>query len=224
MKLDTNMSFRATALKQLHTALFWMGLASVPAMAQVANSPIVFADRDAVTATWVQATSVVNGGATSRTDTRWLKVELHYSVNPPNGMSFQDEAEFKVWIEGRDLFDPAGKPGEGIAVGLTGSIKYVNLPAGKDVYAVFYVPPATIARFSAGGGTSDFDRKFNIHAEADVAGKPVDAIDKNKEQDLTWYTKLKQVAGMVYLQNSSPFLLADPDKYPPVKQTSSGQQ
>ena len=195
-------------------------------MSQVANSPVVFDSKDGVTASLVQAVPYGPSDASAGSgDQKWLRVELHYTVVPKAG-DFLDAVQFKIWIEGRDLQDPQGKPGVGIAVALTGAVTYVNINgSNRDNYGVFFVPPATMDRFKAGSaGASDFDQNgsFNIHAEADVDGKPVDAIDKTKgEKDITWYQTLKQVSGMVYLQYQTPFILTDPDRYPPIKQTQT---
>jgi hypothetical protein len=193
-----------------------LGLLLLPARAQVANSPIVFA-QSAITTTFVPP-PVVGGGSTdsSSSDQQWLKVEFHYGVVPPNG-KFLDSVEFRVWIEGRDLYAPEAPTRDGIAVGLTGSVTYVNLPVTKDSYGVFYLPPDTLARFSTSRGTSDFDRNFNIHIEAYVNGAKVDYFDKNKETDANWYQQLKALPNFVYRQDQSPFIVVDPDRYPPIK-------
>jgi hypothetical protein len=209
------MSFRATTLWRRHLFAVLLGLSAIPALAQVANSPIVFSNQDAIITSFV---TPQNLGGSASDNSQWLKVEFHYSVTPPDGTGdYVNGATFKVWVEGRDLFDPTGKPGEGIAVALTGEVSYVNLYKGKDVYGVVYLHPSTIGRYNAGGGASDFDRKFNIHVEADVDGKPVDAIDKKKEQDLNWYTALKPVSGLLFLQNQTPFIMTDSDRYPALK-------
>ena len=194
-------------------------------MAQVANSPVVFANQDAITTSFVQAMNLGGGGqSSSGGDTKWLKVEFHFAVTPTVG-DYLNEVQFKVWIEGLDLLaTDAPVPGKGVAVALTGSVTYVNVYKGKDVYGVVYVHPSTLGRYNAGGGSGDFDRKFNIHVEADVDGKPVDAIDKRKEQDLTWYQPLRAVPGLIYLQNQSPFIITDADRYPALKLPASSDK
>ena len=216
------MSFRVTALRQYTLSLLFLTLATVQLSAQVQNSPIVFA-QSAITSTFVNAPQVGSSGGGSNSDAQWLKVEIHYAVAPTAG-KFLDSVEFRVWIEGRDLYAPEATTKEGIAVGLTGSVTYVNLPASKDQYGVFYLPPATVARFSTTRGSSDFDRTFNIHVEAYVAGTKVDYFDKNKEQDGNWYQQLKPLSGFVYRQEQSPFIVADPDRYPPIKLPSASSQ
>jgi hypothetical protein len=212
------MSFRATTLRRLHLVVLLIGLVSVPVVAQVANSPVVFVNQDAVVTSFIQATNM--GGNDRSTAGQWFKVEFHYGVTPAVG-DYLDSVTFKVWVEGRDMFDPQGEAGKGVAVALTGQVTYVNVLKGKDVYGVVYVHPSALGRYSGPGGTSDFDRKFNIHVEADVDGKPVDTFDKNKETDPNWYQPLKPVPGLLFLQNQSPFITTDPDRYPELKLPAS---
>jgi len=211
------MSFRATALWRHHLIVILAGLISVPAFAQVANSPVIFSNTDAITTSFVQAQNMGgSSGGSARGDNQWMKIEFHYAVTPTVG-DYLNGVTFKVWIEGRDLFDPQGEPGKGIAVAITGSVSYVNVLKGKDLYGVVYLHPSTLGRYNAGGGSADFDRKFNIHVEADVDGKPVDNIDKRKETDLNWFQPLKPVPGLIFLQNQCPFISSDPDRYPALK-------
>jgi hypothetical protein len=219
------MSFRVTALWRRGWVVLLLGL-GLPVEAQVPNSPIVFA-QSAITTSFVSPTNVGGTSGGDSSDLQWLKVEFHYSVAPANG-KFLDAVEFKVWIEGRDLYAPelANAPAnnQGVPVALTGTVTYVNLPATKDAYGVLFVPPDTVARFSTARGPSDFDRTFNIHVEADIGGVMVDYFDKNKESDANWYkTDLKPVDGFVYRQDQTPFILSDPNRYPPVKLTVTPQ-
>ena len=200
------MSFRAKALKPSFLTSLILGLLAVPTIAQVPNSPIVFA-QSAITTSFVNAPTLGGSGGGSSSDSQWLKVEFHFAVTPPVG-KFLDSAEFRVWIEGVDLFAPDAPTKDGIAVGLTGSVTYVCLPAGKDVYGVFFVPPDTIGRYSSEQGPTDFDRHFNVHVEAYVGGAKVDYFDKNKENDASWYERLKPMpawfTGRTRLRLSSP--------------------
>ena len=65
LKLDTTMSFRATALKRSHLIVILLGLGSLSVWGQAANSPIAFADHDAIIVTFVPAPNLGgtnNGG------------------------------------------------------------------------------------------------------------------------------------------------------------------
>ncbi len=220
LKLDTSMSFHATKLKQCSLLLLLLSIATSPLFAQAADSPIVFASQGGVVASFVDAPAIGSGASTGGSDSKWLKVEFHYGVTPLKA-DYVDSVEFKVWIEGRDLLAPDAPGEEGLAVALTGSVTYVNIPKGRDAYGVFYVHPSTLGRYSGKQGVSDFERKFNVHVDALVNGRVVDNIDKNKEKDAAWYQPLKALPGFVYRQNQSPFLLSDPSKYPAIKLPAS---
>lgn len=210
------MSFRLTMLKRCPLIGLFLGLTGISLFAQVANAPVKFADSGAITPTFVEPPSMgENSGGGSNDDKQWLKVEFRFSVTKDAG-AFLDAVQFKIWIEGRDMLDPLGKPNEGIFVALTGSVTYVNIAQNNDVYGVFYVPPSTIKRYSK-LSSSDFERLFNIHIEADVDGKYVDGIDENKEKDLKWYQSLKTVPGLVYRQNQCAFIVTDPTRYPAIQ-------
>lgn len=226
LKLHTSMSFHATVLKRSFPVVVLLGLIASPAaFGQAKDSPVVFVNREAITASFVTAPSLNAGDAPpppAGGGNQWLKVEFHYGITPAKG-DFQDAVEFKVWIEGRDLLDPQGKPGEGIAVGLTGSVTYVNIPRGKDVYGVFYVHPSTIGRYSGARGAEDFTRKFDIHVQALVGGVEMDHFDKNKEQDPNWFQQLKAIPNLVYRQDQCPFIVSSPDRYPAIKLPAAAQ-
>lgn len=184
---------------------------------QAVDSPIVFQAPDAITTSMVDAPSLGRADNTSGGNQQWLKIEFHYAVAPKTGSPFLDSVEFRIWIEGRDLYAADATTAEGIAVGLTGTVTYLNLAQTKDGYGSFYVPPSALARYSSKQGISDFDRKFNIHIEAYVKGAKVDYFDKNKEQDPNWYQALRVVPDMVYRQDQCIFMIMDPSRYPQIK-------
>jgi hypothetical protein len=187
-------------------------------------SPIAFANEDAITTSFVTAPNLntdTNGSPPGEPG-QWLKVEFHYGTTPvvTSAYPYVDSAEFKVWIEGLDQFapNPSQPSGKGVAVALTGSVTYLNIPMGKDIYGVFYVHPSVLARYSSDRGYEDFDRKFDIHIEAYVGGVLVDEINKNKEDDpLKWFQPLKPIPNLVYRQDQCSFLISNPDRYPMIK-------
>ncbi|MCE0498872.1 MAG: hypothetical protein LV481_13100 [Methylacidiphilales bacterium] len=194
----------------------------VPAWSQnpAPDRPVLFDNRDGI-ATFFGTSPFVTSSTSNpnyAANSQWLKVELHYSVTTkPDQPPFLPSVTFKVWIEGRDLYDPRGKPGVGIAVALTGSVTYINVPAGRDNYGVFYVHPNTLARYSTSAGYTDFDRTFNVHAEAYVGDQLSDYFDKRKEDDLNWFKPLTVIEGLVYRQNQCAFIVDSPDRYPAIK-------
>jgi hypothetical protein len=195
--------------------------------AQLATSPIAFANLDAITVSFV-APPDLGGTGTGSTDadaTQWLKVEFHYGTTPNLKTNFLDEVEFRVWIEGLDLLaTDAPVKGEGVAVGLTGTVTYINVPANKDIYGSFYVHPSTLSRYTSTRGTSDFEKKFDVHIEAYVGGVLMDAIDKNKGEVAGWHLKLRPIPNLVYRQNQCPFMISDSSRYPAIKMMSSSGQ
>jgi hypothetical protein len=181
---------------------------------------IQFVNEEPITISFVLAP--VLGGAVSGNGegVNWLKVEFHYGVNPadPKKNPWVDAVEFKIWIEGRDLYAanaPAGSQ-DGVAVCLTGSCTYVNLEQARDAYGVFYVHPTAVTRYSGRGGPDDFDRKFNVHVEAYVGGKLVDYNDKKKDVD-KWWMGPTQVPDIVLRQDQTPFVNYDVGRYPQIK-------
>jgi hypothetical protein len=240
------MSFRALLLWRSFSVLFLLALLTAPAaFGQLKDakgnliSPVAFANQDAITTTFVTSpnlsgmSAVATSGNATSSDTppdpsdvtnQWLKVEFHYGTTAALKTKYLDSVEFKVWIEGRDLLATnAPVPGKGIAVALTGSVTYINVPAGSDIYGVFYVHPSTLGRYSGEHGVTDFDRKFDVHMEAYVGGTLMDKIDKNKEQDPNWFQPLVPITGLVYRQDQSPFIIVDPDRYPAIKLPTTAQ-
>jgi hypothetical protein len=228
------MSFRATLLRQSSFVVFFLSLITAPvAFGQAVDaqgkliSPIAFANEEPITATFVAAPSIggSESGGGSSDKGQWLKVEFHYGTTPILTTKYLDEVEFKVWIEGLDLLSTkAPIPGKGVAVALTGSVTYINVPAGKDLYGVFYVHPDTIGRYSSDRGQEDFERKFDIHVEAYVGGQLMDRVDKNKETDPKWFQPLVPVPNLVYRQDQCPFMISDTSRYPAIKLPAAAAQ
>lgn len=224
------MSYRAIVLKRSCPVVFFLGLIAVSAaFGQLPTSPIKFVNVDAITTSFVATPTITaNMPAESSGEAKqWLKVEFHYGTTDvvTADRPWVDAVEFKIWIEGLDQYakNSTQANGKGVAVALTGSVTYVNIAAGKDIYGVFYVHPSTLARYSKRDYT-DFDQKFNIHIEAYVDGTMVDYFDKHKDpQGLDWYKALQPVPNLVCRQDQCLFLVADPDRYPAIKLPSAAQ-
>jgi hypothetical protein len=225
MKLEQSMRFHQTALWRSLLLILLVGLTLTRTWGQATDSPVVFQGPTAITTTMVDpgVLSRSDSGGGNTDNTQWLKVEFHYAVKPKGPVPFLDSVEFRVWVEGRDLYAPEATTADGIAVALTGTVTYINLSATSDGYGVFYVHPSTLLRYSTKAGASDFSEKFDVHVEAYVNGTKVDYFDKNKEQDPNWYSALKVIPGLVYRQDQCPFMVSDVSKYPQIKPSSSGQ-
>ena len=123
-------------------------------------------------------------GAAGSGNKQWLKVEFHYGTTAALTTSIWTPSNSKSGSRA-SIFSAKNPPAgaKGVAVALTGDVTYVNVPAGKDIYGVFYVHPNTLARYSDDRGYENFDRKYDVHVEAYVNGALMDEINKNKEQD-----------------------------------------
>jgi hypothetical protein len=226
MKLERSMRFHLTTLKRSFLGILLTAFSLGHGWGQAANSPVVFQSSNAITTTMVEVPSVGgrdDNSGSSNANTKWLKIEFHYSVTPKTTVPFLDSIEFRIWVEGRDLYDPAAPTAEGTAVALTGKVTYVNVAATRDSYGSFYVSPSALARYSTKEGVSDFTEKFNVHVEAYIDGAKVDYFDKNKEQNPTWFSTLKAVTGMVYRQDQCPFIVNDVSRYPQIKLVEPAQ-
>jgi len=220
MKLEPFMQFKATELKRsLFLSLLLLASAAPGCLwAQAPNSPIIFQGPSAITSTLVDPPQVGRtDGSSSSDNTQWLKVEWHYQVEPKAPLPYVDAVEFRVWVEGRDLYAPEATTADGIPVALTGSVTYINLPETRDAYGVVYLHPSTLVRYSTKDGSSDFTDKFNVHVEAYVGGAKMDLFDKDKPQDPNWYQSLKAVTGLLYRQDQCPFIVNDTSRYPQLK-------
>jgi hypothetical protein len=213
-------------LKRYLSLLLLAGMTLTHARGQATDSPIVFQAPSAITTSLVDPPSVgrSDSGGGSTDNTQWLKVEFHYAVKPKAPVPYVDSVEFRVWIEGRDLYAPEATTADGLAVALTGSVTYINLTATNDGYGVVYLHPATMLRYSTKAGASDFNEKFNIHIEAYINGTKADYFDKNHEQDPNWYVPLKVIPGLIYRQDQCVFMVTDPTRYPQIKPPSTSGQ
>ena len=116
---------------------------------------------------------------------------------------------------------PTNAPARGRRVGLTGTVTYVNVAAGKDVYGVFYrssLHAGALQRRSA--APRDFDRKFNIHIEAYVGGAKMDYYrqEPRTRTGLDWYKSIRRrFPDLVYRQDQTPFIVGRSDRYPAIK-------
>ena len=212
-------------LKRSCLAVLLLSLsAASAAFGQAATSPVAFSNQDAIVTSFVPAPNLAGTSGSASNAGQWLKVEVHFGTTVNLKTPYLDSVDVKCWIEG---FDPDAKNaagGKGVSVAFTGTVTYINIASAKDVYGVFYVHPSTLARYSGQGGTDNYDRKYNIHAELSVGGALMDAINKTKEKDeLGWYKQFTVVPNLVYRQDQTPFIIADPDRYPAIKLPAAAQ-
>jgi hypothetical protein len=214
------MAFHSTAFKRLFFLTVLTGVFLSRSWGQAVDSPVRFVAPEAITTTLVDAPSLGGGGGggnSSDQPKQWLKVEYHYEIKPAQ-TPYVDAVEFRVWIEGRDLYDLKATTADGLAVVLTGSETYINLTATHDGYGVFYVHPSTLARYATKLGATDFTESFNIHLEAYVDGKLMDYFNKKEDPaGLDWFKAPRAVPNLVYRKDQCCFIVSDPSRYPELK-------
>jgi hypothetical protein len=219
IKLEPFMEFNAMEMRR-YVLLTFLMLATATGgrlFAQAADSPIIFQAPGAITTTLVDPPTLGQSEGRGNDNSKWLRVEWRYQVVPKGAAPVVDAVEFRVSVEGRDLYAPEATDANGVPVILTGSVTYINLTATHEAYGVVYVHPSTLTRYSSKAGASDFEEKFNVHVDAYVGGAKMDLIDKTKPQDPDWLTKAKAVPNLLYRQDQSPFLLTDIARFPQLK-------
>lgn len=213
------------AFKRLILFVLLTGALISESWGQAVDSPVKFVNQNAITVTMVDPPSVGQSNTPRGEAGQWLKIDFQYSVAPQGPKPFLDTVTFNITVEGRDLYAPDSPTAEGVAVGLTGTETYVNVGAGREVHGVFYLHPATMARYATKTGPRDFTSRFNIHIDALVDGKQADYFDLKKDdpQGLGWYKGLRAVPGQVYRQDQCCFIVNDPSFYPQLKIQGAAQ-
>ncbi len=185
-----------------------------PASAQNdSNGPITLKKIDDSLVTAPQYNYQVNGPSlTSGPVPKWLQVEFSFDTDTDRDLL--PEVTFRIYIEVQDLANP--KDQDGPAAVLTGETTYVNLPNGRDQRGSFFVHPYTIRRFGGENAFSNFKAKKNIRVEALIDGQQIAFKDEHQD-DANWVSTLKKIGSLVLPREMSPWLLVNPDRYPPIK-------
>ncbi|GAB4249967.1 MAG: hypothetical protein OHK005_16900 [Candidatus Methylacidiphilales bacterium] len=132
----------------------------------------------------------------------WWQVWVKFSATPrpedPNP-GFVDEVTIKVYVDGVE--DPEK---EGYVV-LTSEVTFINVPAGREHFATFYLYPTAANRYG-GPGARGF-RQSNVFAEALVGGQPVSKrmMKEIKGDDPEWYKKGRQINNLLIPFFESPW-------------------
>lgn len=129
---------------------------------------------------------------------RWLEVEVEFSALP----EFTDELTFKYYI----LL--SGKL-------LTGEVTHVNIPAGKDLRSVMYVPPRTFTRL-LGNRSVTANVVENIAVQVLQQGAVKDELSLARARP-QWFATLPQLNGLVLNKNETPFAPLYWDRYEQIK-------
>lgn len=143
---------------------------------------------------------------------KWLQVEFTFDCNTDRDLL--PEVTFRVYIEVQDLANP--KDQDGPAAVLTGETTFVNLPNARDLRGSFFVHPYTLRRFGGENAFSNFKSKRNIRVEALIDGQQIAFKDEHQD-DANWVGTLKKIGNLVLPREMSPWILVNPDRYPPIK-------
>ena len=129
---------------------------------------------------------------------RWLEVEVEFAAAP----AWTDELTLKYFI----LMN--GKL-------LTGEVTHVNVPAGRELRSVMYVPPRALARF-AGNRPVALNTVQNIAVQL-IHGGTVKSEASLERAAAQWYSATPPLAGFVLNKNETPFAPLYWDRYEQIK-------
>ena len=138
------------------------------------------------------------GGPQKRSKTgTWLELEIEYEtkVEDIDDLTF----DYHVLVEGK-LLD--------------GSVTYVNIPKGRDHYAVMYIAPRTLEKLT--GGKPLNPGNINAWVEVSKQGQKLDAPAAYKPGAMP---NVPHLAGMVLNKSETPFAPLFYDRYETIKAT-----
>lgn len=172
-------------------------------------------------------------GAEERTsqDGWWLRIEIPFSTEK----KITPDVKFKFYLEGYEVVEPegSGKETEKFVI-LTGEVAYRDVPKGGKHFAVMFLPPSSVARFSGlkATGLDDWSgNKLNLRVEAWDQGTPIEEsfdlqADKEKgvsgrggKKDPDWYKSAdaQEISGALLPLTETPFWPKDYKRYPQLK-------
>ena len=107
----------------------------------------------------------------------------------------------------------------GIGVGaneklLDGNVTYINIPKGRDHYAVMYIPPRTLDKLTAGKTLTQADIA-NVWVTVKSQGATVD-LTALKPENIP--TSLPHLPGLILNKNQTPFAPLYYDRYETIKE------
>jgi hypothetical protein len=126
----------------------------------------------------------------------WYQIEVKFSTEAK-----AEEVSVKFYIDAEaDTFKEAAEKGKFLV--LTGEQVYVNVPKGREHYAVMFLDPMSLVRYGGKDGARSF-KKSNVHVQ-------VTAGDDKDEKDLTpgegdWFEQGQQVSGVLLGLKDSPW-------------------
>jgi hypothetical protein len=139
----------------------------------------------------------LNGGPQKRTTFgTWLEVEVEYETKP----EVIDELTFKYTILIQNTL-------------LDGEVTYVNIPQGRDHYAVMYVPPRALLRLTGGKPLTSASIE-NVWIQVTKQGQ---VLDQTALRGQGAVPNLPHIAGQVLNKNETPFAPLYYDRYEAIK-------
>jgi hypothetical protein len=140
----------------------------------------------------------INGGPQKRTNFgTWLEVEVEYQTAP----EMIDELTFKYTI----LLEKTL---------LDGEVTYVNIPQGRDHYAVMYIAPRALLRLTGGKPLTSASIE-NVWIQVTNKGQTLAATSLHG--DPSQIPNLQHAAGLVLNKNETPFAPLYYDRYEAIK-------
>lgn len=166
------------------STLFW-SVSSAPGQARPVNQfQVTKVTRNLVTSPEFS----YDGAGQYRTDDegRWLQVEAEFTAAPE--MTDELTVKYYVLVNGRLL---------------TGEVTHVNVPAGRELRSVIYLPPRALARV-AGPRGADVNAVQNVAVQL-VQGGAVQSEFSLQRARPQWFAALPAVSGLLLNKNETPF-------------------
>jgi hypothetical protein len=139
----------------------------------------------------------INGGPQKRTIFgTWLEVEVEYATLP----EMIDELTFKFTVLIQNTL-------------LDGEVTYVNIPQGRDHFAVMYIPPRALLRLTGGRPLTSASIE-NVWVQATKQGQVLDLSSLRGSAPIP---NLPHIAGLVLNKNDTPFAPLYYDRYEAIK-------
>ncbi len=141
-------------------------------------------------------------GDRKRTPTRsgeWLEVEVEFESKE----DFTEELTFNYYVLIADQL-------------LVGEVTHVNIPEGRGLYSVMYVPPRSLERLLEGRAPRVNDiRNIAVEIRKQGAIQVVEALDRGA--GASWWQTMTQVPGLLVAKNQTPFAPLFWDRYEAIK-------
>ena len=129
---------------------------------------------------------------------QWLEVEVEFMAKP----EWTEELTFKYYILlGTKL--------------LTGEVTHINIPKGRDLNSVMYVPPRNLMRIMEG---RPFTSASIVNVGVQILNKGQLVAERSfKASNGQWWQTMQQVTGLVLNKNETPFAPLYWDRYEAIK-------